>query len=197
MEDNKGWIQTFSGHKFYPLDPNPGLIDLEDLAHGLAHECRYGNHSNKFYSVADHSWMMSKYLFTVERYPDSVHDLQNLKLYALLHDSAEAYLCDIPRPVKHRPEMLFYREAEDRLLDMILDKFGIERSAEIDGLIKTADRDMLCHELADRNVRKPVHEDYEIRPTTEMLECGMHCFSPVTMKSIWFEEFVNVLHKRF
>ena len=48
-----GFIGTFSGLRFWPLDPNPAKILIEDIAHALAHQCRFGVHASKFYSVAE------------------------------------------------------------------------------------------------------------------------------------------------
>ena len=49
------WIQTYSGKKFYPLDPRPEDIDIRDIAHALSLNCRFNGHCRCFYSVAEHS----------------------------------------------------------------------------------------------------------------------------------------------
>lgn len=48
------WILTFTGRRFYPLDPRPEDVCLEDIAHALSLICRYNGHSRFFYSVAEH-----------------------------------------------------------------------------------------------------------------------------------------------
>ncbi|MBN1945286.1 MAG: hypothetical protein JW797_06385 [Bradymonadales bacterium] len=99
------WIQTYTGKQFYPLDPRPSDIDLVDIAHSLSLQCRFSGHCLQFYSVAEHSVRVSAILPA------------NLALWGLLHDAAEAYLTDLPRPVKGRfPE---FRVIEDRLLEVI------------------------------------------------------------------------------
>ena len=55
MDRLDGFIGTFSGLRFWPLDPDPAKILIEDIAHALAHQCRFGGHASKFYSVAEHS----------------------------------------------------------------------------------------------------------------------------------------------
>ena len=56
---NGDWLQTFTGKAFFPLDPRPEEMDIFDIAHALSNLCRYGGHCNKFYSVAEHSVLVS------------------------------------------------------------------------------------------------------------------------------------------
>jgi len=74
------WVNTYTGKHFHYLDPQPEEIDIIDIAHSLSLTCRYGGHCKQFYSVGDHS------IRVAEIVPDE------LKLRALLHDAAEAYL---------------------------------------------------------------------------------------------------------
>lgn len=113
----RDWIHTFTGREFYPLQ-GAGEIVVEDIAHALANQCRYSGHCERFYSVAEHSVRLA--MVTYRR----AHDLQTTRA-ALLHDASEAYLHDLPRPLKRRPEFAFYREAEDRLQRRILREFGL------------------------------------------------------------------------
>ncbi len=86
-------IETYSGRFVDTSDPDPASIALEDIAHSLANTCRYGGHCQEFYSVAEHAVFCSKRL---ERQGYG-HEKQ---LAALHHDDAEAFLMDIPRPLK-------------------------------------------------------------------------------------------------
>ena len=112
------WIQTYTGKKFFPLKPNPADICIEDIAHSLSMQCRFAGHSKQFYSVAQHCNAMVNCWFP---HPEQ----RELAKYALLHDASEAYLTDIPRPLKHLPEFQFYRKAKKRLTKMIYIKFGL------------------------------------------------------------------------
>jgi hypothetical protein len=114
-ERTGGWIQTFSKVRFYPLDPRPEDIRLEDIAHALALQCRFTGHCREFYSVAQHSVVVSR---MCGNGPDGY--------WGLFHDASEAYLSDIARPVKHDPSMAWYRSAEARLQALIYDRFGLE-----------------------------------------------------------------------
>jgi 5'-deoxynucleotidase YfbR-like HD superfamily hydrolase len=80
---NNRCIRTFTGKSFDILKPE---LDIEDIAHSLSHLCRYNGHCSRFYSVADHSMM--------------VCHIMGFKLEGLLHDASEAYLSDVPAPVK-------------------------------------------------------------------------------------------------
>lgn len=110
------WMQTYTGKRFDPLNPDPSLIDIQDIAHALSNICRFGGHSSRFYSVAEHSVLVGEALW-------NLHHDADLALAGLLHDAAEAYLGDVPRPLKYRPEFKFFREAEDKLLGMIAERF--------------------------------------------------------------------------
>ena len=113
MDSFDGFIGTFSGLRFWPLLPNPDDILIADIAHALAHQCRFGGHASKFYSVAEHSVHVSKLC----RPEDA--------LWGLLHDASEAYLVDLPRPLKQLPEFAAYREAERRLQRAVAVRFGL------------------------------------------------------------------------
>jgi hypothetical protein len=113
------WMRTFTGKRFDPFDPDPANIDIDDTAWALSNICRFGGHSSRFYSVAEHSVLVGEHLF------HSTKGNRRLALAGLLHDATEAYLGDVPRPLKYRPEFAFYREAEAKLEAAIFHKFGL------------------------------------------------------------------------
>lgn len=111
------WIQTYTGQKFYPMTAT-GTIDIVDIAHALSMICRYTGHVNRFYSVAEHSVIMASYFVAM--------NCNLAARYALLHDASEAYLTDVPSPLKKMPEFAAYCEAEKRLQDIIYTAFGLD-----------------------------------------------------------------------
>jgi 5'-deoxynucleotidase YfbR-like HD superfamily hydrolase len=105
-------IRVFSGKYINPLEPALHLIDIEDIAHSLSMQCRFGGHTKVFYSVAEHC-------INVCQMVAPGHELAGL-----LHDAAEAYLLDIPSPVK--ANLSEYKGIEDRLMTVISEKFGFK-----------------------------------------------------------------------
>lgn len=124
------WIQTYSGRQFWPLDPRADEIHLIDIAAGLANDCRFGGHCRAFYSVAEHSVWMTRYLKSFWRV--SPHIL----LAALLHDASEGLgLRDIPRPIKQ--SIPGYKAIEAGVMRVVADKYGFDWP--LDPIVKRAD----------------------------------------------------------
>jgi hypothetical protein len=128
-------ITTFSGIRFWPLHPNPADIRIEDISHALSNQCRFAGHSREFYSVAEHSVRVSHLCA-----PEDA-------LWGLLHDASEAYLSDVPAPLKELPEFEAYRAAERSLQDTIAVRFGLP--IEQPRSVTEADRAMLGIEIHD------------------------------------------------
>lgn len=126
------WMQSYTGKKFHPLALQLDEIDKVDIAHALSMLCRYGGHTNKFYSVAEHCVLMS---WAVR--PENA-------LAALLHDASEAYLIDLPRPVKRAWGFEEYRAAEDHALEAIFRVFGVDWPMPAE--VKEADTRILLDE---------------------------------------------------
>lgn len=114
-DDNDGWIRTGTGGRFWPLDPRPEHVRIEDIAHALSNRCRYGCFARPFYSVAQHSVLVSE------------HCDPRDALWGLLHDAEEAYspFGDIPRPVKVRLPP-FVRKVNARIQNAVCLRFGLD-----------------------------------------------------------------------
>ena len=130
-------IQTASGRWLDPLDPDVASIDVGDIAQALANQCRFGGHCRAFYSVAQHSAIVADVCLERGGTPAEA-------LAALLHDAGEAYLVDLPHPLKHRSELgPPYRRAEARLEQAIRARFGLEPAGPE---VKAIDRSLLATE---------------------------------------------------
>lgn len=127
------WTQIYGGRMFWPMDPRPAEIHIEDIAHALSLICRFGGHCKEFYSVAEHSVRVSQLL------------PPELALDGLLHDAAEAYIGDMVRPLKAMlPE---YCSAEDLIRKAIAARYGINPIEPPE--VTFADNVMLATEARD------------------------------------------------
>lgn len=108
-----------SNKKMDPFNPKPEDFCIDDIAHGLSRNCRYNGHVAGFLSVAEHCVIVSRIL------EDEWGLGPEIALQGLLHDGYEAYISDLSRPVKYRPEMAGYREAELRGEAVMAEAFGI------------------------------------------------------------------------
>jgi hypothetical protein len=124
------FIQTYTGKQFWPLDPRPDDVDIHDIAHALSSICRFNGHTRQFYSVAEHSVFVALYAPIEHR------------VAALLHDASEAYLCDLPRPIKNC--VTGYAEAEHKVMAVIAEKFGF--TLPLPEIVKSLDTRILLDE---------------------------------------------------
>lgn len=160
------WMQTYTGKRFYPAAPRAEDICLEDIAHALSLECRFGGHVKQFYSVAQHSLLVAGAVFRFE----PLH--KGITLRALLHDASEAYLKDLPRPLKlHLPD---YEKIETDVQDAIDEAFQTTVGYEAYLKIKQADRILLATERRDLLRHQiPWDEvilDEQVEPLTEPIK---------------------------
>jgi hypothetical protein len=131
------YLQTVSGRWVNPFDPDPAQLDIGDIARALSNQCRFGGHCRVFYSVAQHSVHVSE---LIEQRGGDVEEV----FAALMHDASEAYLGDMPHPIKHRsPLGAAFRDAEKHLERAIHERFAIRTETPE---IKPADRALLATE---------------------------------------------------
>jgi len=105
------YIQTYTGHKFWPLEPEPEDVFINDIAHALSQVCRWTGHCIEFFSVAQHCIYVSRMVG------------KKFARWGLLHDAAEAYLCDVAKPIK--PFLSNYQETECQLMKCIAERFNL------------------------------------------------------------------------
>lgn len=129
------WMQTYTGQKFWPLDPRADEVDVEDIAHALSLQCRYAGHCRRYYSVAEHSVLISRWL------AEQGHDSDTC-LWGLMHDAGEAYVLDMIRPLKS--SMPEFRKVEQRVLNAVTQRFGMYPETPV--AVKHADNRILVDE---------------------------------------------------
>lgn len=132
-------ISTFSGQHFNPLASNQNdlirEIRIDDIARGLSNICRFNGQTNEFYSVAQHSVMVSDLM------------PQEYKLAGLLHDASEPYVADMVKPLKLLFPLFWW--IERRVMKAIAAKFEVSMTAEVKLLVGQADMVALATERRD------------------------------------------------
>lgn len=145
-------IKTYTGRWVDPLNVRAEDVDIRDIAHSLARQCRFNGHCDRFVSVAEHSIWVSR----ITKTPCAggacrCSGCTKIKLWALLHDAAEAYIGDIPRPIKQH---LFVKKSpagdlckvENQLLRKIAGRFGLPWPMPL--VVKDADNKSLNFEFS-------------------------------------------------
>lgn len=165
------YISTYLGKRFHPLQPRTADVEIEDIAHGLAYQCRFNGQTRVFYSVAQHSLMVAS-LVSPE-----------LRLAALLHDAAEAYLGDMVKPLKALlPE---FAAIEDEVSRVIGERFGVDLAHH--PLLKRADLIALATEK--RDLLPLATESWPTLAGVEPLSGRISALPPEPAKRAFLEEF--------
>lgn len=176
------WLQTYTGKKFRPLSPHPDDICIEDIAHALSNLCRFGGHLPEFYSVAQHSVWVSNIV------------KPEFALAALLHDATEAYVVDVPRPLKRL--LTDYRRIEGHLANTIEFKFGLKQGATTVKEIKTADSLMLCREASQFLKVDPSKDwGYDFKEPEPDTYKGILPTGPAEAKKLFLERYRELTQK--
>jgi 5'-deoxynucleotidase YfbR-like HD superfamily hydrolase len=173
-EADKSWIQTYSGLKFYPFNPYPDAIVIQDIAHSLSMQCRFSGHCKKFYSVAQHSVLVSYVCDSIDA------------LWGLLHDASETYLSDIPRPLKRSGKMDNYIEFENEMQKSICTRFGL--SIIEPPSVKKADTILLATEA--RDLMSPLHSDWQ--QPVDPLPFKIEPLPPQEAKNLFMKRFFEL-----
>lgn len=155
------FIELRSGRSFRPLEPVIADICIDDIAHSLSHQCRFSGHTREHYSVAEHCVRVSELL---ERWGAD----RSVQMWGLLHDASEAYLVDIPMPLKVHEDFAPYRAAEARLMRAVCFRFGLNPVEP--AAVKVADMTLLATEARDLMPHRPEHwAKLECRPLPERI----------------------------
>lgn len=163
------WMQTYTGRAYWPIDPRADEVCIEDIAHALSNICRYTGHCSRFYSVAEHSVLVSalappEYAFV-----------------ALMHDATEAYVNDIARPLK--PSLKNYQEIEELNWLAICRKFGM--NPKLPQIVKDIDTALCLTEKAALMGPSPLPWGIDLEPP----RIEVTGWSPDTAKRFFLSRF--------
>lgn len=187
IEERKGetarrgdWYQTFTGREVYPLDMRPEDVDIQDIAHSLAHICRFNGACRVFWSVAEHSLQVSEYLNELRLAARAVLDQANTQVLAwgLMHDASEAYIGDIVRPVKR--SLVGVSEIEEHIQKVIAERFGLPWP--IPEVVKLADEVLLATEARDFMASPPRPWGLRAKPWSRDLRVRIDTQQAVRLK---------------
>jgi predicted nucleic acid-binding protein len=176
------WMHTNSGKRFFPRDPRAEDICIDDIANGLALDCRYAGQGriDRFYSVAEHCYHVSTYAWTVDRAGAAV------AMAVLLHDAPEAYLNDLSRAVKHSIGC-GYDILDEEIQRIINKKYNCEQTAiHHAAYIKELDCRIVPHEKEAimANPQPWAYDKYQ--PLDGVV---IYCFDPATAKRKFLSQY--------
>lgn len=166
-------IMLHSGKLFDFANPEASEITVEDIAHGLAHTCRYAGQCDGFYSVAEHSVLVSQ-------------NVDHSQLAALFHDAAEAFVGDMSGPLKQL--LPAFKEIEKRIERVIFDRLGIDWPAPAE--VKYADYSVMA---AEQEVLMPTGtnewlQDLNVVPA----DVEIRRLEPVRAKALFLERYAEL-----
>lgn len=151
LDQKDFWIRTVSAKKFYPKNPDLNQYDIVDIAHATAHVNRYNGHMDHAYSVGQHSVLVSEQVLKMwdnnatgdYGSDDWMAFRASLGLQALLHDATEAYIPDMPSPIKLLlPDFM---EMEEKIKVSIMKAFDLPE--EFHPLIEEVDKGIRGSEI--------------------------------------------------
>lgn len=180
MDKSLLYSQTFTGKNFHYFDAKPEQIDIIDIAHSLSNQCRFNGHCSRFYSVAEHCWLAS-YLVDPK-----------FALEALLHDASEAYIGDIPKPLKLGIADII-DPLENGILDMVFEKYGVGSATPLSKEVKAVDLEMLYWEKKQLLVDTHSWECFDGVDFPSAPPIEIQCWSPEDAKLKYMERFGELM----
>lgn len=172
------FMQVYSGRQYWPCDPRADEVHIEDIAHSLSLQCRYAGHCIQFYSVAEHSVHIARWL--------DKHYGPVTAIHGLLHDATEAYCVDVPRPLK--PSLTNYKAIEASNWVAIAKRFHLAN--ELPAAVHEADNRIIADELV--NLRPMAWHAQHNDP----LGVSIGRWSPEDAEDEFLAEYVRLERKR-
>lgn len=172
------WVMTASGRQLHVLSPRAEEIDIGDIALALGRICRFSGQTRGFYSVAEHCVEASLLVPPAHA------------LWALLHDASEAYICDVPRPIKRF--LPGYYDAERRLQRVIYSAFGL--AGPEPPCVKMVDNRLVVTEYAALMPPMSKGERLDIGMSEILPDYEFKCMEPEEATKVFLRRFAKLLH---
>lgn len=172
------FMQAYTGRQVWPMDMRAEDFDILDIAHALSLQTRYGGHCLRFYSVAEHSVLIARWL------RDNGHDAVTV-LKGLMHDGTEAFLVDVPRPLK--AFLPGYKEIEAKLWTDLTSWLGLGNN--MPPAVKEADDRILFDERAQNMAPGNYQGGW---PIAEPLGIDLQFWSPQEAEAIFLDTFAEL-----
>ncbi|MDL2284483.1 metal-dependent phosphohydrolase [Oxalobacter sp. OttesenSCG-928-P03] len=170
----KSEILTCSGDYFSFINPEAYHFEIETIAHALSQLCRFTGHTSAFYSVAQHSVLVSGLV------------PREMQLAGLLHDATEAFVGDMTKPLKDMfPE---FRRIEKNIERAICRQYGIP--CPLPHEIKQADLILLATEK--RDLMPHVNDQWNYLEGVEAMKEKITPWSPALAKERFLERFYEL-----
>ena len=182
---NEGWIETYMGIAFRFSEPDMERVFAADIAHALSMKCRVNGHVRFHYSVAQHSVLM------VEWFRENGFPLDTQRM-ALLHDAHEAYLPDVPAPIK--PHLPGWRDMENAVQEAIdsrfLEPLPANRWDNHAYAVKLVDAKICITEA--RTLMPSMARRWNWAKDVEPLDVIVQSLTPEQVKGLFMNEFVRL-----
>lgn len=174
------WMYTASGKRWYFEAPRSQDVDINDIAHALSNLCRYGGHASQFYSVAEHAVHVSHMVPREDA------------LAGLLHDATEAYVVDVPRPLKRL--LSDYKRFEQLTWRAISGALGVPY--ELPDSVHRADNDILFIEK-DVLLPRTSDDDWGMGATRNWkAHASIYCWSPTRAKMEFLNRYKELVNEQ-
>lgn len=182
MKTDMNFIETHSGKRFFFQKPTADMVCIEDIAYALSNLCRFNGHCKRFYSVAEHSVIISQWLAMRGASVET-------QMAGLMHDCAEAYIGDMPKPIKIT--MPNFMEMEKRIEEVIFAKYDLP--FPFPSIVKEADCRILKDERAQ--IMHPSEHTWMI-DEAEPLGVSIEGVCPETAESDFMDRFEYLQSQR-
>lgn len=154
------WILTYTGRKFWPLEPKAADVCIEDIAHALSNICRFNGMAKNFYSVAQHSWLVSYLVHEDTALSGLVHDAAEAYIGAMVAPTKQlTYMLDVMQSRRYGPKFILVNEVEERIQKVIAQALDLPWPPPS---YKEADYTAL---MIERNCLMPDHPDWPKDPS--------------------------------